>query len=82
MSPKVAAQRRDNREFGTPLWAAPEQLTSHFYDEKIDVWALGCVVVEMASGQEPWTETGFSQTKDQLIRALNVGEIPLIPSAQ
>ena len=37
---------------------APEVIdTSHNggYDEKIDIWSVGCVVLEMWGGKRPWS---------------------------
>ncbi|KAF8632549.1 hypothetical protein AX15_001764 [Amanita polypyramis BW_CC] len=41
---------------GTVQWMAPEMLDSKKagYDAKIDIWSVGCVVLEMWSGQKPW----------------------------
>ncbi|KAI7903154.1 kinase-like domain-containing protein [Cokeromyces recurvatus] len=40
---------------GTLYWMAPEVLTNN-YSAKVDVWSLGCTVLEMITGQHPWTE--------------------------
>jgi serine/threonine protein kinase len=29
---------------GTPLYMAPELIKREKYNEKVDVWALGCIV--------------------------------------
>jgi serine/threonine protein kinase len=42
----------------TALWTAPEVLTGN-YNNKIDVWSLGCVLIEMATGKQPWAECNF-----------------------
>lgn len=34
---------------GTPLYMAPEIIIGKKYNEKCDIWALGCVIYEMAS---------------------------------
>jgi mitogen-activated protein kinase kinase kinase len=39
---------------GSIFWMAPEVISSASYSGKIDIWSLGCVVLEMWSGQRPW----------------------------
>jgi hypothetical protein len=39
---------------GSIPWMAPEVLMGQGYGRPSDVWALGCVVLEMATGQNPW----------------------------
>ena len=41
---------------GSIYWMAPEVITNQnsVYSAKIDVWSLGCVVLEMWAGQRPW----------------------------
>ena len=41
---------------GTPNWCAPEVLSGTSYGFNADVWSLGCLVVEIATGQIPWRE--------------------------
>ncbi|KAJ7786236.1 kinase-like domain-containing protein [Mycena metata] len=44
------------------IYRAPEILDSNNkrgYDSKVDVWSLGCVVVEMWTGQRPWAGEEF-----------------------
>lgn len=38
----------------TPLWVAPEVLKTHMYNSGVDIWALACVVIEMATAKDPW----------------------------
>lgn len=39
---------------GSIPWMAPEVLMGQGYGRSSDVWALGCVVLEMALGRNPW----------------------------
>lgn len=43
---------------GTSYWMAPEIVTtgSEGYDSKVDIWSLGCVVLEMWTAQRPWAD--------------------------
>jgi len=39
---------------GTPLYMAPELINDKEYDEKVDVWALGCIVYILLTGSPPF----------------------------
>ncbi|KAF5385256.1 hypothetical protein D9615_001456 [Tricholomella constricta] len=42
---------------GTIYWMAPEMLDSDKrkgYDVKVDIWSVGCIVLEMWTGERPW----------------------------
>ncbi|KAH3672261.1 hypothetical protein WICMUC_004356 [Wickerhamomyces mucosus] len=42
---------------GTIFWMAPEVVDSkgEGYSAKVDIWSLGCVVLEMFAGRRPWS---------------------------
>jgi serine/threonine protein kinase len=62
----------------TPLWTAPEVLVGD-YNSKVDIWSLGCVIIEMASGKPPWSEENFENPFRALYHIGNSGSIPKIP---
>ncbi|EIN14140.1 kinase-like protein [Punctularia strigosozonata HHB-11173 SS5] len=43
---------------GTVFWMAPEVVKTgkQGYNTKIDIWSVGCVVLEMWAGRRPWNE--------------------------
>jgi serine/threonine protein kinase len=39
---------------GTPYFMAPEVLSQSKYGRKGDIWAVGCTVIQMLTGEPPW----------------------------
>lgn len=63
----------------TPLWTAPEVLIGN-YDSKVDIWSVGCVIIEMATAKPPWSEEEFENPFRVLYHIGNSDAIPAIPS--
>jgi mitogen-activated protein kinase kinase kinase len=68
---------KTNNMQGSVFWMAPEVIRSDGkgYSAKVDIWSLGCVVLEMFCGRRPWA-------KEEAIGAIYKianGEIPPIP---
>ncbi|KAH8835727.1 kinase-like domain-containing protein [Flagelloscypha sp. PMI_526] len=60
ISKRLSSQDAEERAFtelrGTLFWMAPEVVNSRErgYDTKIDIWSVGCVMLEMWTGKRPW----------------------------
>ena len=45
---------RSRDKVGTPLYLAPEIVSRNVYGCKVDVWALGCVLYNLANYELPF----------------------------
>lgn len=63
---------------GTPYYWSPELLADgpKNYDDRCDMWALGCLLFELCTGKSPFSE---AQTLTDLKRAVAKG--PRLPLA-
>ncbi|XP_008789177.2 mitogen-activated protein kinase kinase kinase 18-like [Phoenix dactylifera] len=61
--------------WGTPLWMAPEVVRGERPTPASDVWSLGCTVIEMVTGAQPWHDSG----PDALLRIGFSAEVPKFP---
>ena len=65
MNTKVHAQTI----LGTPYYFSPEMCEGKEYDEKSDVWALGCVLGEMCCRQKTFSATNLSELVKKIMTA-------------
>jgi mitogen-activated protein kinase kinase kinase 17/18 len=65
---------------GTPAFMAPEVARGQEQGPAADVWALGCMVVELATGRAPWSDVD----EDDLLAALHrigyTDDVPEVPA--
>ncbi|KAI0306449.1 hypothetical protein B0F90DRAFT_1915460 [Multifurca ochricompacta] len=41
---------------GSVYWMAPEVVKQVAYTKKVDIWGVGCLIVEMLTGEHPWAQ--------------------------
>lgn len=63
---------------GSVFWMAPEVVRSQGqgYSAKVDIWSLGCVVLEMFAGRRPWSK---EETVGAIYKLGSLNEAPPIP---
>ncbi|MGB6848046.1 MAG: protein kinase [Thermoanaerobaculia bacterium] len=53
-APTLTAYTIPGALIGTPAYMSPEQVTGRPTDRQADIWAFGCVLYEMLTGQQPF----------------------------
>ncbi|TFK42548.1 hypothetical protein BDQ12DRAFT_281513 [Crucibulum laeve] len=61
---------------GSVFWMAPEVVKQCGHTRKADIWSVGCLVVEMLTGEHPWAQL----TQMQAIFKIGSSAKPTIPS--
>jgi NIMA (never in mitosis gene a)-related kinase len=56
---KVANKGLMHTQTGTPYYASPEVWKDRPYDNKSDIWSLGCVLYEMITLMPPFRATSM-----------------------
>ncbi|KAI0035089.1 hypothetical protein K488DRAFT_76864 [Vararia minispora EC-137] len=46
---------------GSVFWMAPEVVKQTAYTKKADVWSVGCLIIEMFTGEHPWAQLNQMQ---------------------
>ncbi|KAI7995636.1 Mitogen-activated protein kinase kinase kinase 18 [Camellia lanceoleosa] len=78
---KKARQRQKGKGTlrGTALYMAPESIQDEQYDSHTDIWALGCMVLQMMTSKEPWEYGPDTEREDILLRIGFTEDMPEIP---
>ena len=53
---------------GTANWMAPEVITQRGLGRFADIWSIGCVLIEMATGKPPWSGGNQMATMFQIAK--------------
>lgn len=65
---------------GTLPWCAPEIICNKSYGTKVDIWSLGCCLIEMLNAKTPWSEKKIDNYYQCIIIIGKGNDIPEIPS--
>jgi serine/threonine protein kinase len=60
----AAVKPGSHKRSGTPYFMAPEIMARNEYTAAADVWSVGGVALELATGQPPWKELNFARPRD------------------
>nr|XP_018880413.2 serine/threonine-protein kinase Nek10 isoform X1 [Gorilla gorilla gorilla]XP_055236900.1 serine/threonine-protein kinase Nek10 isoform X1 [Gorilla gorilla gorilla]XP_055236901.1 serine/threonine-protein kinase Nek10 isoform X1 [Gorilla gorilla gorilla]XP_055236902.1 serine/threonine-protein kinase Nek10 isoform X1 [Gorilla gorilla gorilla] len=70
----LAKQKQENSKLtsvvGTILYSCPEVLKSEPYGEKADVWAVGCILYQMAALNPPFYSTNMLSLATKIVEAV------------
>ncbi|CAG8980185.1 hypothetical protein HYALB_00007428 [Hymenoscyphus albidus] len=77
-SDNIYGNDASNNMQGSVFWMAPEVVRSQGqgYSAKVDIWSLGCVVLEMFAGRRPWSK---EETVGAIYKLGSLNEAPPVP---
>ncbi|KAI8019976.1 Mitogen-activated protein kinase kinase kinase 17 [Camellia lanceoleosa] len=65
---------------GTPMYLSPEAVVDNIQEPPSDIWALGCIVLEMLTGKPPWDGKQDLGAEVFLQQIGESHELPKVPS--
>ena len=72
---KIAKAGVMQTQTGTPYYCPPEVWKDKPYNEKCDIWSLGCVIYELTSLKPPF----LAKNMQELFSKVTAGKYPAIP---
>uniref|UniRef100_A0AAQ5Y7X9 NIMA-related kinase 10 n=1 Tax=Amphiprion ocellaris TaxID=80972 RepID=A0AAQ5Y7X9_AMPOC len=70
----LAKQKQENSKLtsvvGTILYSCPEVVKNEPYGEKADIWALGCILYQMATLQPPFYSSNMLSLASKIVEAV------------
>ncbi|KAM7382972.1 hypothetical protein PAMP_002662 [Pampus punctatissimus] len=70
----LAKQKQENSKLtsvvGTILYSCPEVVKNEPYGEKADIWALGCILYQMAALQPPFYSSNMLSLASKIVEAV------------
>ena len=63
---------------GSPYWMAPEVARRSGHSYSADIWSVGCVMIEMLTGNAPWSSV--SRSVKEILKLIISGQTPPTPS--
>lgn len=56
-----------NTSVGTPYYLSPEAVRGPKYNNKSDVWGLGCIMFELCTGKKPFQGNNLNDLIKQIL---------------
>ncbi|XP_034594583.1 mitogen-activated protein kinase kinase kinase 3 isoform X4 [Setaria viridis] len=77
MAKHIASYAEIHSFRGSPYWMAPEVIMNkNGYSLEVDIWSLGCTVIEMGTGRHPWHPHGDVPAMFKIVNTKYIPEIP------
>ncbi len=67
MGTPPAGDTHEGTMLGTPQYMSPEQVRGQDVDERTDIWAFGCVLLEMLTGRPAFATATVSDTLEAIL---------------
>lgn len=63
---------------GSVFWMAPEVVKQTGHTRAADIWSVGCVIVEMLTGEHPWAQLNQMQAMFKVCAPISISKMKLI----